>query len=261
MTAPALLISADGPLTRITINRPAARNALNHQLITALAAAFRAIPEDGSVRAVLLRGAGDESFCAGADLSELRANSSKETRAAFFLGVADLMAAIMECAVPVVAQVYGFALAGGCGVVAAADIVLAADDAVFGLPEVAVGLAALSIAAPLERAIGYRALSELALTGERISAHRAHQIGLITRVVPPAELEATATAVCETLCSRSPAALRACKRALMTLTPQCSSATLAQLATASAELSLGSEAQEGIAAFCEKRAPSWKQHH
>jgi methylglutaconyl-CoA hydratase len=142
--------------------------------------------------------------------------------------------------------------------VAAADIAVASEDAVFGLPEVAIGLAPMVVMAPLVRAIGFRAVSALALTGERVSAATAAQIGLVTRVLPKDQLEATVTELCTQICSKGPLAIRETKTALADLLQSNLLSFMNELADRSALVSISAEAQEGLAAFQEKRAPAWK---
>lgn len=258
MSNAAVLISRQGPTTYITINRPAARNSLNRESVQLLIEAFSAIVTCPETRVVVLTGSGTDVFCAGADIAELSATTSPDARREFFVSIATLIEKIESCPVPVIARVYGFALAGGCGIVAAADIALASEEAVFGLPEVAIGLAPMVVMAPLIRAIGPRALSTLALTGERISAEKAAQIGLISGVSPKQDLAATVDELCATIASRGPLALRATKRALSDLMQTNAYTVIYELADRSALVSLSLEASEGLAAFREKRPPSWK---
>jgi enoyl-CoA hydratase/carnithine racemase len=136
-----------------------------------------------------LGGTGNEAFCAGADISELVHHSSPDGRRAFFESISTLIEAIHRCPHPVIARVHGFALAGGCGLAAACDIVIASDEAVFGLPEVGIGLAPMIVMAPIHRAVGRRALAELVLTGERITAARAFEIGLVTKLLPKSDVD------------------------------------------------------------------------
>ena len=153
---------------------------------------------------------------------------------------------------------HGFALAGGCGLAAACDITIASDDAVFGLPEVRIGLAPLVVMAPISRVVGHKALSQLVLTGERISAVRALEIGLVNRIVPPVLLNAEALKLCQDIMQQGAAALRAAKAAMLDSSERDYLLSLHELADRSALLSLGLEAKEGMQAFIEKRQPSWR---
>jgi enoyl-CoA hydratase/carnithine racemase len=208
---------------------------------------------------VVLSGAGTEAFCAGADIAELVNNPAPSARRAFFASIASLIEKINLCPVPVVARVHGFALAGGCGLAAACDITLASDDAVFGLPEVGIGLAAMVVMAPLSRVVQKKALTQMIMTGERISAARALEIGLVTAVHAKASLDSEADALCKRLIKQGPHALQASKQALLDVTEREYLPFLHELADRSALLSLGSEATEGLTAFTQKREPSWRK--
>lgn len=256
-TAP-VLVSEKAGIISITINRPEARNSLNAQTIQLLTDAFRGVTNNPNARCVVLAGAGTEAFCAGADIAELVSNPSPASRRSFFDAIATLIETINLCPVPVIARVHGFALAGGCGLAAACDITLAADDAVFGLPEVGVGLAAMVVMAPLSRVVGKKALTHMIMTGERISAARSLEIGLVTAVYPKQSLDAETDALCKKLLKQGPNALKASKQALLEVTERDYLPFLHELADRSALLSLGAEASEGLTAFTQKREPSWR---
>jgi len=257
-SAPVLITEAAGTVS-ITINRPEARNSLNSQTITLLTEAFEGVGTNPLARCVVLSGAGSEAFCAGADIAELVNNPAPSARREFFDSIASLIERINLCPVPVVARVHGFALAGGCGLAAACDITLASDDAVFGLPEVGVGLAAMVVMAPLSRVVQKKALTHMIMTGERISATQALEIGLVTAVHPKSSLESETDALCKQLCKQGPLALKASKQALLDVTEYEYLPLLHELADRSALLSLGSEATEGLTAFTQKREPSWRK--
>lgn len=259
MAPQSVLVAESGGVVTITINRPEARNSLNAATVTALTQAFDTAHKSSKARCVLLTGAGTEAFCAGADISELLAKPSPTERRAFFQSIATLIQTIQTSPLPVVAAVHGFALAGGCGIAAACDITLVADDAVFGLPETSIGLAALVVMAPISRVIGKKALAHLLLTGERISSHRALEIGLVTAVHPKANLAQAAAATCAQIIKQGPHALKVSKEAMLEVTERDYQAVLHEFADRSALLSLGAEASEGLAAFTEKREPSWRK--
>jgi methylglutaconyl-CoA hydratase len=249
--------SAPGLVT-VIINRPANRNALSAATIKELSHAFSALSSQDDLRCVLLTGSGTEAFCAGADLHELQSRPSPGERRAFFESIANLITGIRHCPVPVVSVIHGFALAGGMGLVAASDIALASDDAVFGLPEVAIGLAPMVVMSPLSGTLSPRLLAYLALTGERISATEACHAGLVTHVVAKAKLNEEAHAICNTIRQRGPQAVRATKTALRDIPTHDRATFILDLADRSALVSVGAEACEGMTAFTEKRAPSWK---
>jgi enoyl-CoA hydratase/carnithine racemase len=259
MTSVPVVVNETAGIVSITINRPEARNSLNAQTIKLLTEAFEGLQANQTARCVILSGAGTEAFCAGADITELTNNPSPSSRRAFFDAIATLIEKINLAPVPVVARVHGYALAGGCGLAAACDITLAADDAVFGLPEVGIGLAAMVVMAPLSRVVGKKALTHLVMTGERISAKRALEIGLVTAVHAKASLDVETDVLCKKLIKQGPWALRASKQALLDVTEREYLPLLHELADRSALLSLGAEATEGLAAFTQKRDPSWRK--
>jgi enoyl-CoA hydratase/carnithine racemase len=156
---------------------------------------------------------------------------------------------------PVIAQVHGYALAGGCGLAAGADIVIAADDAVFGLPEVKVGLLPLIVMAPILRAVGRKRAMLMILSGEPVSAPEALEMGLVSRVVPRALLETTVDTLARTLAGYSPTALGLAKEAAATAPDLEYGAALRYLRELLTLVALSDDAREGIAAFFEKRAP------
>ena len=258
MASQSVLIAEAEGLVTITINRPAARNSLNAETVAALCAAVDTATANPRARCVLLTGAGTDAFCAGADIAELVASPSSSARRAFFQSIADLIEKIQTSHLPVVASVHGFALAGGCGLAAACDITLASEDAVFGLPETAIGLAALVVMTPISRLIGKKALAQMLLTGERISAKRALEIGLITATHPKNALDDAARELCAKIMKQGPNALKASKEGMLEVTEKEYRAAIREFADKSALLSLGAEATEGLLAFTEKREPAWR---
>jgi methylglutaconyl-CoA hydratase len=258
MSDPLVITALSDSVFEITINRPKNRNSLNAATVRELINAFRAAGANSQARCVLFSGSDTEAFCAGADITELSSSSSPSERRAFFESIADLIQAMHECPLPVVGMVHGFALAGGCGLAAACDITLASDDAQFGLPEVAIGLAPMVVMAPLARAIGPKRLAQLVFTAERISSAQALAYGLISEVVPKNDLSVRARELCKTICSRGPGALQAAKAALLEVTERDYLSFMRELADRSALVSLSDEAAEGIKAFTEKRSPSWR---
>lgn len=250
--------SRDGVRT-ICIDREQKRNALDRATVEELEAAFLAAAADPAVRVIVLRGAGDRAFCAGADLAEIRGHSGIEASRAHFGGIARVMLAMQRAPAPVIARVPGFALAGGCGLAVAADLTLAAESARFGLPEVGIGLLPLMVSAPMHRAMGSRkALLDLVLTGRTLDAREARDLGLVTRVVPDAELDAEVAALCERFLALSPATLRLGKEAVYTMCEMETGAAMRYLREMIVLVSLTEDAKEGIDAFFAKRSPVWK---
>jgi methylglutaconyl-CoA hydratase len=232
-----LLVERRGPALWLTLNRPERHNALNLAMTEALVAALGEAGNDPSIRAVVLTGAGEKTFCSGADLKEgprmfASADGSNP--------IGNVLRAIQSCPKPVIARVNGAALAGGFGLVAACDLAYAADHARFGLPEVRVGVFPMMIAVRLLRQIPQRRFVEMAYLGQPI----------FTR-------EAVLYNVVDALCDAAPAALAAGKKALAELEDTDQSSGLALAERAIAELGVSAEAVEGRAAFAEKRQPSW----
>ncbi len=253
-----LIITEQEGILHLTINRPLEKNALNQLITKALTEQIKRASNSTTIKAIVLSGAGSTSFCAGADLRELAALTTTGERRAFFGAIGSLIDAFAHCSKPVITKVQGYALAGGCGLVAASDIAIASDDAIFGLPEIQIGLAPLMIIAPLSRSIGQKALADLVLTGERISAERALAIGLVSRVTTSADLETTVETIARRLATLSGSALTAAKRTLWTAPDSELFSSLESLADRVGLLASGEDALEGITAFLEKRKPSWK---
>lgn len=213
-----LLVSlADGVLT-LTLNRPDKRNAIDTSMIEALHAGLQRAELDAETRVVLVRGAGTD-FCAGADLAELLASADRpadENRAqAQHLG--DVFIRMRELPKPVVAVVHGRALAGGCGLATACDIVLAHVDAQLGYPEVRRGFVPAMVMAMLRRAVGEKAAFDLVGTGRILSAAEARDLGLVSRVLAAETFEADVTRATTTLAAQSPSALALIKQQLYAL--------------------------------------------
>jgi len=242
----------------VAIDREAHRNALDRATLEELEAAFDAAGAEPRVRAVVLRGAGTRAFSAGADLEELLAHRTIDDRRRHFDGVARVITAMHRIGQPVIARVQGFALAGGLGLAVAADFTIAAEGAVLGLPEIALGLLPMVVSAPILRATGSRkAVLDLVLTGRRVSAAEGLALGLVTRVVPDERLDAEVDHLAAQLASLSPAALRLGKEAVYAMSEMEYGAALRYLREMIVLTALTEDAQEGIRAFFEKRKPVW----
>lgn len=202
----------DGVVT-LTLNRPDKRNALSGAMVDALHVAFDTVELDAEARVVVLRGAGKD-FCAGADLDELLASAgrSPEENERDALRLGTLLGRIRACPRPVVALVQGRALAGGAGLATACDVVLAAESAQLGYPEIQRGFVPAMVMVFLRRLTGEKAALDLVLTGRVLGAAEARALGLVTRVLPDAEFEATAGAVVTGLAGSSPTALHLTKK-------------------------------------------------
>jgi methylglutaconyl-CoA hydratase len=256
--APILLLARDRGIARLTLNRPAVHNAFDERLIALLTGALEELGRDPAVRVVILTGAG-RSFSAGADLGWMQrlATAGQEENLLDARRLARLLRTLDDLAKPTIALVNGAALGGGTGLVAAADIAIAAETASFGTTEVRLGLIPAVISPYLVAAIGPRAARRYFLTGERFDAAEARRLGLVHEVVPAAELEARGAALAEALLRGAPGAIAEAKR-LVTLVRTTPAAGLAEAtARAIAERRASEEGREGVAAFLEKRKPGW----
>jgi len=233
---------------RVTMAKPERRNAFDAPLIAELTAAFADV---GDAQAVVLAGDGP-SFCAGADVEWQRSSVdlSYEENVEDAMRLYGMLQAIDECPAPVVARVQGYALGGGSGLVACADVVLAGEDAVFGFSEVRLGIVPAVISPFVLRRIGPGPARRLFLTGERFDAATALRIGLVHEVAPA--LDAAVEAVVADLLAGGPEAVRTAKR-LVRERPE--GIDTAQIA---AERRTSAEGQDGLRAFLEKRAPEWR---
>jgi enoyl-CoA hydratase/carnithine racemase len=246
----------DGVAT-LTLDRPQARNALSVGLMTALESEFARLAADKAVKAVVIAGAG-LAFCAGHDLKEIRANPGRAFYEKLFEQCSRLMTAIVRCPKPVIARVHGVATAAGCQLVASCDLAIAASDARFATPGVNIGLFCSTPMVALTRAVGRKAAMEMLLTGELISAERALAIGLINRIVPPAELEAATHALAAQIASKSPLTLKIGKEAFYAQLEMGLDDAYVHAGRAMTQNMLARDAEEGIDAFIAKRAPVWE---
>jgi enoyl-CoA hydratase/carnithine racemase len=252
-----LLVDVRDGVATVTLNRPEARNALNRTLIRELGEALEALDLDAGARAIVLRGAGDRAFCAGADLKGMFHEAPILEARAQYAGLARILDGIPRMRTPVIGQVHGYALAGGCGLAAACDVVVASDDAVFGLPEIKLGLLPLMVLAPILRAAAPKRVLQLVLTGAELPAREALAIGLVGQVVPRAELGPAVQAMARTLAGYSPATLAIAKEAFYTALELDHAKALPYLRDLLTIVARSEDAQEGIAAFLEKRPPCW----
>jgi methylglutaconyl-CoA hydratase len=246
-----------GRILTITLNRPQRRNALTSTMIQELTLALRAA-EDSRAGVVVLRGAGDH-FCSGLDLSELRAMSgrSQEQHRLDSMNIAELFRTLYSLSLPSIAEVRGFALAGGMGMATLCDFTLASDDARFGYTEVRIGFVPAIVSSFLLLQVGEKQARDLLLTGRIIDAAEAHRLGLLTSVVPAANLDATVNELITTLLANSPCSMRATKHLLHRQEIERLSRNLRAAVNTNAELRATDDFREGIAAFLEKRKPVW----
>jgi enoyl-CoA hydratase/carnithine racemase len=253
---PLLLEHTENGIATLTLNRPAARNALSVGLMTALEAALERIAADPAIRVVVLTGTGP-AFCAGHDLREMRQDPSRETHAALFAQCSRLMLRLQSLRQPVIARVHGIAMAAGCQLVATCDLAIAADTALFATPGVNIGLFCSTPMVALTRSIGRKAAMEMLLTGDMVDAASAHALGLVNRVVPEAELDAAVAAMAAGIAGKSPLTLAIGKQAFyhqMELPVAEAYAYAAEVMTRNMQ---ARDAAEGIDAFLARRAPVW----
>jgi len=250
---PNVLVEEKDRTTIVTLNRPERRNALTIELMSELADALDKTSADPQKCVLVLRGAG-QAFCAGLDLQETTVVEKAHHSAAM---VAKTLLAISQTRLITIAQVHGAAVAGGAGLMSACDFVVAAQRTKIGYPETKRGLVAGLVMTFLRRQLRERDLRELLFTGDLISAERAHEIGLVNRVVSPNELENETQKIVAAVLQNAPAALASTKRLIEELW---SSSVKEDLETAlrhHMEARESAEAKEGIAAFLEKRPPNW----
>lgn len=253
-TAPVLVATADG-IGTITLNRADKRNALDSATIDGVRIAMAELETDREVRVIVLRGDGPD-FCAGADLAQLEriaagADSMENVNDAQQLG--DLFVRMRRGTKPIIAAVQGSAIAGGAGLAGACDIILAADNAVFGYPEVHLGFVPAMVMALLRRSVGEKAAFELVARGDRIGADEAHRIGLVNRVYPAKDLDGEVTAYAAELARRSPSAIALTKRLLYGMDGMSFEEAIARGAEVNAIARATDDCREGVRRFLEKK--------
>ena len=244
-----------GPAFWITINRPDKRNALNAEVIAGIVAGYRAAHDDPAVRAIVLTGAGDKAFCAGADLQPGKAFSFDFARPN--VDYADMLRLAHGATKPSIARVNGACMAGGMGLLAMTDMAVAADNVVFGLPEVKVGVFPMQVMSLLQSIAPRRLINEWSLTGEPFDAAAAQAAGLLNHVVPAADLDAKVEWLVGRIADKSPTAIRRGKYAMRAIAAMSFDEAIAFTESQIALLGMTEDAREGIAAFAEKRKPSW----
>jgi enoyl-CoA hydratase/carnithine racemase len=258
MADPEVLYAVADGIARVTINRPERRNAMSYGVMQGLRDAVAAARADDAVRVVVLTGAGDRAFCAGADLGGIAENAGAAAAHDGRGLLADLFRELWRLGKPTIARVRGYALAGGFGLALACDFVVAADDAQFGTPEVNVGLWPYMITVPLLRSMPPKKVLELQSTGRRVDAAEAERIGFVTRVVPVGELDAAVDELAGSLASKSPLVLRWGRDAFYRVLEMDADSALDYLQSMLSVHTQSEDAAEGVAAFAEKREPQWK---
>jgi enoyl-CoA hydratase/carnithine racemase len=240
----------------LTIDRPERRNAMSPAVIAGIAAGLAQAQADDDIRAVVITGAGDKAFCAGADLAR-GSGSFQFDPSRPHLDYADLLRQAWSCTVPMIARVNGHCLAGGMGLFGMCDMAVAAEHASFGLPEVKIGVFPAQVLSVLQHLVGPRLMAEMCLTGEPIDAHRAERIGLVNHVVPAADLDAKTEWLVGRVIDKSPTANRRGKAMMRAAFDMSFEQAISYLESQIMTLALTEDAKEGRAAFIEKRAPRW----
>jgi enoyl-CoA hydratase/carnithine racemase len=261
---PILLRQDRDGIALLTLNRPAARNALSLAMIAALADTLASIRADRAIRAVVLTGSGP-AFCAGHDLKELNAHRRDPDRGrAFFTQTFETCAAMMQAVVhlpqPVIAAVNGMASAAGCQLTASCDLVVASEKAAFATPGVNIGLFCSAPMVALSRKVASNQAMEMLLTGEPISAVRAKEIGIVNRLVPPGGEVDEAFALASTIAAKSSHVLKIGKEAYYNQLEKNLADAYAYTAKVMVGNMMARDAEEGINAFVEKRVPKWENH-
>ncbi|MDR7047731.1 methylglutaconyl-CoA hydratase [Duganella sp. 3397] len=259
MTYETLTVARAGQVATVTLNRPDVRNAFNEATIAELTQAFSALGADGSLRAIVLAASGP-AFCAGADLNWMKkmAGYTHAENRADALQLATMLRTIYACPQPVVARVQGDCYAGGMGLVAACDIVVAVDTAQFCLSEVRLGLIPATIAPYVIKAMGEQASRRYFLTAERFTAATALRIGFAHDVVAADALDATVAEITKALVNNSPAAVRQAKTLVREVAGRpVDDALVDDTAARIAAIRASEQGREGVASFLEKRKPAW----
>jgi methylglutaconyl-CoA hydratase len=260
ISAPVLLVERPSRhVARVLLNRPAVRNAFNAETIAALDRAFTELGADDDLRAIVLGGHG-KAFCAGADLGWMRemAGYDWEQNRTDAQALADMLATVYDCPVPVVGRVHGDCYAGGVGLAAVCDVLVAAEGVGFCLSEARLGLLPATISPYVLRAMGEQAARRYFVTAERFDASRAHGLGFVHELCTADALDATVDAVVTSLVANGPRATRACKRLVQDLAGRPITEDLrADTARRIADIRASAEGREGVQSFLGKRPPGW----
>jgi enoyl-CoA hydratase/carnithine racemase len=254
---PILLREVHDGVAALTLNRPAARNALSMELMTLLTEELEDIGEDRSIHVVVLAGSGP-AFCAGHDLREIRANPGREIYETLFRQCSKLMLTITKLPQPVIARVHGIATAAGCQLVATCDLAIAAETTRFATPGVNIGLFCSTPMVALTRSVGRKHAMEMLLTGDMIGTSDAVMFGLINQSVPEEELDATVQDLAVRIASKSPLTLAIGKEAFYRQLDMGLEDAYSYASDVMTRNMLARDAEEGIDAFLAKRPPVWQ---
>lgn len=258
MTHGTVRLTREGVVARVTLSRPDVRNAFNDEMLEDLLEVFRAIRDDAGLRVVVLTGEG-QSFCAGADLNWMKrvVNYTYEENCEDSLRLARMLREIYTCPKPVIGRINGPAIGGGTGIVAVCDIAIASEDAFFAFSETKLGLTPATVSPYLLRRMGEKNLREYFLTGERFSATRAAEMGLVNAVLPAAQLDAAVDAKVKMILTGGPGALASAKGLIRGISERSLDDNGPYTAEEIARLRTSDEGQEGMNAFLNKKKPRW----
>jgi len=247
--------SSDGHVVIVTLNRPDQMNAMNTAMGEDLLACFEGFPRDAEVRAIVFTGAGDRAFCAGGDLKERNEMTDEQWRAQHVI-FEQASFRVLRCPVPVIAAVEGFALAGGCELALLSDFVVASETAVFGVPEVTLGIfPGIGGTQLLPRVLGAPLAKELIFTGRRMKVDEAKAAGLVNHVVPKGQARAKALEIATTIAQNGPVAVRQAKKAIAYGSETDLETGIVLAIEAYNATVVTQDRLEGVRAFNEKRKP------
>jgi enoyl-CoA hydratase/carnithine racemase len=246
-----------GAVARITIDRPERHNAMSFQVMQELGEAFEMARTDDTVRVVVLTGAGERAFCAGADLGGIGSNAGPARMHEARGGPAALFKTLWHLGKPTIARVRGYCLAGGFGLALSCDFVVASEDSTFGAPEIDIGLWPYQITVPMLRSMPPKVALDLMLTGRKVSATEGQGMGFVSRLVPTADLDATVDALAATLAGKSAVVTRWGRNAFYRVVDMAGEDALDYLHAMLTVATHTDDAAEGLTAFAEKRAPKW----
>lgn len=251
-----VVLTVDGPVARVHLNRPAALNAINRSMEEMLRDAWQTINNDAAIRVALLSAEGEKAFCVGADLNSVGDDGE---RIAFGGGITGIGGALLTLVKPLIAVVQGYVLGGGFELAMCADIIVAADTACFGLPETTVGvIGECGVVHRAIRQLPHRVALGMILAGARLSAREAHQYGLVNEVADKDQLGAAGERWLERLLRASPLAVQAAKQAALSMLDHPLEAALGTRFEKIEAYARSEDAQEGRTAFADKRSPQWK---
>lgn len=252
-------VEREGQIGWVVFDHPARRNAISAEMWAAIPRAAEELDADDAVRVVILRGAGEQAFVSGADISEFKENRSGEKAADYDVDNARAFGAFARIRKPVIAMIHGFCVGGGCALSLTADLRYAADDAVFAIPAARLGL---GYSAPgiesLVNTVGLPAAKEIFFTARRLDVNDALRVGLVNRVFPKAELEAEVRKIAEQIASNAPLTLRSAKLVFGQLNLEPAHRNNEAIAESIRDCYASDDYKEGVSAFLEKRPPAFK---